>query len=108
VLAGVTTCDARGAQAAGADFHAAIVENSQPSAISQAVSVLRGTRFASYRTGTGCYLVGKVPLLARATMVLTEFPWLIVLVVAIFCFPMAMVIWAMVRRHARARLQGSD
>ena len=53
-------------------------------------------------------MVGKIPLLARATMVLTEFPWLIVLVVAIFCFPMAMVIWAMVRRGARARLQGSD
>ena len=60
------------------------------------------------RTGTGCYMVGKIPLLARATMVLTEFPWLIVLVVAIFCFLMAMVIWAMVRRRARARLQGSD
>jgi cellulose synthase (UDP-forming) len=108
VLAGVSTRDARGAQAADADFQAAIVESSQSPAISQTVSALRGTRFSTYRIGTGCYLVGKIPLLARATMVLTEFPWLIVLVVAIFCFPMAMVIWAMVRRHARARLQGSD
>jgi len=102
--------DARcaGAQAAGAGFHAAIVESSQSSAISQTVSVLRGTRFSSYRIGTGCYMVGHIPLLARATMVLTEFPWLIVLVVAIFSFPMAALIWGMVRRRARARLQGSD
>jgi hypothetical protein len=42
------------------------------------------------------------------TIVLTEFPWLIVLVVAIFSFPMAALIWAMVRRRARVRLQGSD
>jgi hypothetical protein len=108
VLAGVSTRDARGAQAAGAGFHAAIVESSQSSAISQTVSVLRGTRFSSYRIGTGCYMVGHIPLLARATMVLTEFPWLIVLVVAIFSFPMAALIWGMVRRRARARLQGSD
>jgi cellulose synthase (UDP-forming) len=47
-------------------------------------------------------------LLARATNVLTEFPWLIVLVVVIFCFPMAALICAMVRRHARARLQGNE
>src|SRR5208283_5951507 len=53
VLAGVSTRDARGAQAAGADFHAAIVENSQSSAISQTVSVLRGTRSSSYRIGAG-------------------------------------------------------
>lgn len=94
--------------AASANFAAAFLENSQSSAISQTVSVLRGTRFSSYRLGTGCYMVVKIPLLARATMVLTEFPWLIVLVVAIFSFPMAALIWGMVRRRARARLQGSD
>jgi cellulose synthase (UDP-forming) len=53
-------------------------------------------------------MVGKVPLLARATNVLTEFPWLIALVVVIFCFPMAALIFAMVRRRARARLQGTE
>jgi hypothetical protein len=108
VLAGASARDARGAQAAGADFHAAIVENSQSYAISQTVSVLRGTRFASYRTGSGSTMAGKVPSLARQTIVLSELPCLIVLVLAIFCFPMAMVIWAMVRRRARARLQGID
>ncbi len=94
--------------AASANFAAAFLENSQSSAISQTVSVLRGTRFASYRIGYGCYRVGRIPLLARAAIVLTEFPWLIVLVVAIFSFPMAALIWAMVRRRARVRLQGSD
>ena len=93
---------------ASANFAAAFLENSQSSAISQTVSVLRGTRFASYRIGYGCYRVGRIPLLARAAIVLTEFPWLIVLVVAIFSFPMAALIWAMVRRRARVRLQGSD
>jgi len=108
VLAGVSPRDARGAQAAGAGFQLAIVETSQSSAISQTGSMLRGTRFASYQIGTICYMAGKVPLLARATNVLTEFPWLIVLVLVIFCFPMAALIGAMVRRRARARLQGDE
>jgi cellulose synthase (UDP-forming) len=108
VLAGVSPRDARGAQADCADFHASIVETSQSSAISQTVRMLRGTQFASCRIGTICTMAGKVPLLARATNVLTEFPWLIVLVVVIFCFPMAALICAMVRRHARARLQGNE
>jgi len=108
VLAGVSPRDARAAQAAGADFQVAIVETSQSSAISQPVSMLRGTQFTSYRIGTGCYMAGKVPLLTRATNILTEFPWLIVLVVMIFCFPMAELICAMLRRRARARLQGDE
>jgi cellulose synthase catalytic subunit (UDP-forming) len=93
---------------ASANFLSAFLENSQSSAISQSVSVLHGARFASYRIGSDVYRVGNIPLLERATIVLTEFPWLIVLVVVIFCFPMAALIWAMVRRRARARLQGSD
>jgi cellulose synthase (UDP-forming) len=93
---------------ASANFLSAFLENSQSSDISQSVSVLHGARFASYRIGSDVYRVGNIPLLARVTIVLTEFPWLIVLVVAIFCFAMAARIWAMVRRRARARLQGSD
>jgi cellulose synthase (UDP-forming) len=108
MLAGVSLRDARGAQASGAKSHAAIVETSQSSAISQTLNMLRNTRFASSRIGTGCYIAGKVPLLARATNVLTEFPWLIILVVVIFCFPMSALIYAMVRRRARARLQGDE
>jgi cellulose synthase (UDP-forming) len=108
VLAAVSPRDARGVQAAGAGSQVAIVQTSQSSAISQTVSMLRGTRFASCQIGTICTMVGKVPLLARATNVLTEFPWLIALVVVIFCFPMAALIFAMVRRRARARLQGTE
>jgi hypothetical protein len=94
--------------AATANFITALLENSQSSDISQSVSVLHDTRFVSYRIGNDAYRVGNLPMLARVTIVLTEFPWLIVLVAAIFCFLMAALIWAMVRRCARARLQGSD
>jgi cellulose synthase (UDP-forming) len=108
VLAGASARDARGAQAAGADFHASIVEHSQSSAIAQRASVLRVTRFASYRTGSGSTMAGKIPLLARQMIVLSEVPVLILLVVTIFCFAMAALMWAMVRQRARARLQGID
>jgi hypothetical protein len=90
------------------NFLAAFLANSQSSAISQTVSVLRGARFASLRIGSGNTMAGKIPSLARATIVLSEFPVLIVLVLAIFCFAMAALIWAMVRQRARARLQGID
>jgi hypothetical protein len=87
---------------------AAFLENSQSSVIWQTVSVLRGTRFASLRIGSGSTMAGKIPSLARQTIVLSEFPVLILLVVTIFCFAMAALMWAMVRRRARARLQGID
>jgi hypothetical protein len=84
------------------------VEHSQSSAIAQRASVLRVTRFASYRTGSGSTMAGKIPLLARQMIVLSEVPVLILLVVTIFCFAMAALMWAMVRQRARARLQGID
>jgi cellulose synthase (UDP-forming) len=89
-------------------FLAAFAQNSQSPAISQSVSVLHGTSFSSYRIGAGVYRVGQIPLLARTEIVLAEFPWLIVLLAAIFCFLMATLLWAMVRRRARARLQSFE
>jgi cellulose synthase (UDP-forming) len=41
-------------------------------------------------------------------MLFSEFPWLIVVLTLVFCFFMAALIRAMLRRHARARLQGDD
>jgi len=86
-------------------FLAAFAQNSQSPAISQTVSVLHGTSFSSYRIGDEVYRVGQIPLPARAEMVLAEFPWMIVLLAAIFCYLMATLLWAMVRRRARERLQ---
>jgi cellulose synthase (UDP-forming) len=41
-------------------------------------------------------------------MLFSEFPWLIVVSTLFFCFFMAVLIRAMLRRRARARLQGND
>jgi cellulose synthase (UDP-forming) len=41
-------------------------------------------------------------------MLFSEFPWLVVVGGMIVCFLMAVLIRAMLRRHARARLQGND
>ena len=51
---------------------------------------------------------GIITILTRKEMQLAESPWLIVLLVVIFCFLMAKLLWAMVRRQARARLQVSN
>ncbi len=91
--------------AAAGKLLAAFSRNSQSPAISQSVSVLHGASFSSYRIGDEVYHVGQMPLLLRADIMLAEFPWMIVLLAAIFCFLMATLLWAMVRRRARARLQ---
>jgi cellulose synthase (UDP-forming) len=77
-------------------------------AISQPASVLYGTSFSSYRIGDEVYHVGQISLPARAEIVLAEFPWMIVLLAVIFCYLMANLLWAMVRRRARARLQSYE
>ena len=90
---------------AAENFVTAFAENSQTKTISQSVSVLHGTSFASYRIGDNIYRVGAIPFMARVENLLAEFPWMIILLVTIFCYLMATLLWAMVRRHARLRLQ---
>ena len=41
-------------------------------------------------------------------MLFSEFPWIVVAVTIGFCFLMAALIRAMLRRRARIRLQGTD
>jgi cellulose synthase (UDP-forming) len=41
-------------------------------------------------------------------MLFSEFQWLLVIATMVFCFLMAAIIRAMLRRRARARLQGND
>jgi cellulose synthase (UDP-forming) len=90
------------------NFLSVFLKTSQSSDISQSVSVLHGTRFVSYRIGNDVYHVGSLSLWTRVNMLFSEFPWLSVVSTLIFCFLMAVIIRAMLRRHARARLQGND
>jgi cellulose synthase (UDP-forming) len=94
--------------AAVSGFLSAFLDQSQSSAISQSVSVLRGEQFASYRMGTGSYRVGQISMLTRLTSIFQESPWLIAMGTVLSCFLMAALIQAMLRRHARMRLQGDD
>jgi hypothetical protein len=90
-------------------FPSAFLDNSQTSVISQSVSVLRGDKFSSYRIGNDWYRVGQISPLTRLTSILEDAPWLIAAVTVTFCLLMASLIQAMLRRHARLRLQvGED
>jgi cellulose synthase (UDP-forming) len=89
-------------------FLSAFLDQSQTSAVTQSVSVLRGDQFSSYRIGSGTYRVGKISQLERVTAVVEQAPLLIVFVTVISCFLMAALIQAMLRRRARLRLQGSE
>jgi len=90
-----------------AGFLSAFLKTSQSSDISQSVSVLHGEQFDSYRIGNDVYRVGDISLLAQLVILGQEFPWLIVIVAVIFCFLIAALVRAMLRRRARLRLQGN-
>ena len=88
-------------------FLTSFLKTSQSSEIAHSVSVLHGNQFSSYRIGSAAYMVGNLPPVTRFQTVLGEFPWLIVVVAVIFCFLMASLLRAMLRRSARMRLQGN-
>jgi len=90
-----------------ASFLPAFLRSSQTSVIAQSVSILRGGQFSSYRMGSDAYHVGALSPLMRVTLLLQEYPALIVLVAVILAVLMAALFRAMLRRSARARLQGN-
>lgn len=90
------------------EFLSVFLKTSQSSDISQSVSVLHGTRFVSYRIGTDVYRVGSLSLWIQLNMLFSQFPWLVVVSSIVVAFLMAILIRAMLRRRARARLQGND
>ena len=94
------------ASAAGAI--ATFLDAAKSSEIAGTVSVFRGDRFSSYSMGQTLYRVGGNSLPERATRLLQRLPWLIALVVVLFCFTLAALLQARLRRRARARLQGHD
>ena len=90
------------------NFLSVFLKNSQSSDIAQSVSVLHGSRFVSYRIGNDVYHVGSLSLWVHFHLLFSEYPWLIVLSCFFLCFLLATFIRAMLRRRARARLQGND
>jgi cellulose synthase (UDP-forming) len=91
-----------------ANLISVFLKTSQSSDVSQSVSVLHGSRFTSYRIGKDFYHVGSLSRWVQLHMFLTDYPWLMVISTIVFCFLMAIIIRAMLRRRARARLQGND
>jgi cellulose synthase (UDP-forming) len=87
-------------------FVSAILDQSQSSAVSQSVSVLRGEQFASFRIGKDAYRVGQISAFTRLINTFQDAPWLIAAGTVVFCFLMAGLIQAILRRHARMRLGG--
>ena len=90
------------------NFLSVFLKNSQASDIAQSVSVLHGSRFVSYRIGNDVYHVGSLSLWVHVNMLFSQYPWLIVVASFFLCFILATFIRAMLRRRARARLQGND
>jgi cellulose synthase (UDP-forming) len=88
------------------NFLSVFLKTSQSSDISQSVSVLHGKRFVSYRIGNDVYWVGSLSWWIRLNMLFSEFQWLMVISTMIFCFLMAAILRALLRRRARVRLQG--
>jgi cellulose synthase (UDP-forming) len=90
------------------NFLDTFLKTSQSSDIQQSVSVLDGMRFTSYRIGNNVYHVGTLSWWTQIKMLFAEYPWLIVILLAIVAFLMAALLRAMLRRHARRRLQSVD
>jgi cellulose synthase (UDP-forming) len=90
------------------NFLNVFLKTSQSSDIQQSVSVLHGTHFVSYRIGDTVYKIGSLSPWIRLNMLFAQNPLLVVICIFVFCVLMAALIRAMLRRRARARLQGSE
>ena len=90
------------------NFLATFLKSSQSSDVSQSVSVLHGTRFVSYRIGNDVYNVGSLSAWTYLNIEFSRFPWLMVVAAVVICFLIATLLRAVLRRRARARLQGND
>jgi cellulose synthase (UDP-forming) len=89
------------------NFLNVFLKTSQSSDIAHSVSVLHGSEFSSYRIGNDAYRVGELSWPDQATMFFSENPAFIVVAVVLFCFLLAALARAGLRRRARTRLQGT-
>ena len=90
------------------NFLTTFLKTSQSSDVSQSVSVLHGTRFVSYRIGNDVYNVGSLSTWTYLNILFSRFPWLMVVTALVICFLLATLLRAVLRRKARARLQGNE
>jgi cellulose synthase (UDP-forming) len=93
-------------QTAIPDFVSAFLKARESRGIGQSVSLLHGAEFSSYPIGNRVYRVGETAWLTRLMVLFEEFPWLVAMVTVIFCYLMAVLLQAELRRRARMRLQG--
>jgi cellulose synthase (UDP-forming) len=91
-----------------ANFLSVFLRTSQSSDVSQSVSVLHGSRFTSYRIGNDVYHVGSLSLWIKLNMLFERFQWLMVACILVFCFLIAIILRSILRKKARARLQGNS
>jgi cellulose synthase (UDP-forming) len=89
------------------NFLSTFLKTSQSSDISQSVSVLQGSRFSSYRIGSEVYRVGSLSWWVRLNILFSEYQWLMVISILVVCFLLAVILRSILRKKARARLQGS-
>ncbi|MCU1247105.1 MAG: cellulose synthase catalytic subunit (UDP-forming) [Edaphobacter sp.] len=90
------------------NFLSVFLKTSQSSDVSQSVSVLHGSRFTSYRIGNDVYHVGTLSPWIKLNMLFQHFQWLMVASILGFCFLIAIVLRSILRKKARARLQGNS
>jgi cellulose synthase (UDP-forming) len=90
------------------NFLTVFLKTSQSSDVSQSVSVLHGSRFTSYRIGNDVYHVGSLSLWIKLNMFFERFQWLMVACILGFCFLIAVILRSILRKKARARLQGNS
>jgi len=85
-------------------FTAALAAAGATSGIARDVSTLRDGRFSPYSVAALQYRVGENTPLERLTRTLQQFPWIVAVVATLFCFLMAALLQAHLRRRARQRL----
>jgi cellulose synthase (UDP-forming) len=85
-------------------FMASFLEVQQSSQISGSVAVLHGSQFQSFRIGSEVYHVGVLPWWPWLTLLFTEYPLLIVLIVFVLVLLLAVWIRQWLRIKARTRL----
>ncbi|HTC76566.1 MAG TPA: UDP-forming cellulose synthase catalytic subunit [Edaphobacter sp.] len=90
------------------NFLSVFLKTSQSSDVSQSVSVLNGSRFTSYRIGNDVYHVGTLSTWIKLNMLFEHYQWLMVASVIGFCFLIAVILRSILRKKARARLQGNS
>lgn len=91
-----------------AELISAFLRSSQSSDISQTVSVLHGGQFSSYRIGNVMYGVGSLSVWVRAHIFFADYPWAMAALVAVCCILLALLLRAVLRRRAYARLHDRD